>query len=82
MSHGGEIRAVNNPDGGATFSFTVPFDDGVRPCMNVSVEQSELAFTKEGVIGRQRAGIFLAPFNSWGLIRWCFPGCKGHSQAR
>jgi PAS domain S-box-containing protein len=30
-SHKGEIRAENNPDGGATFSFTVPFDSGVRP---------------------------------------------------
>ena len=30
-SHRGEIRAVNNPDRGATFSFTVPFDSGVRP---------------------------------------------------
>jgi two-component system sensor kinase FixL len=29
--HGGEIRAENNPDIGATFSFTVPFDRGVRP---------------------------------------------------
>ncbi|MGE5839750.1 MAG: PAS domain S-box protein [Deltaproteobacteria bacterium] len=30
-SHKGEIRALNNPDRGATFSFTVPFDSGVRP---------------------------------------------------
>ncbi len=30
-SHGGEIRAVNNPYGGATFSFTVPFDREVKP---------------------------------------------------
>ena len=30
-SHRGEIRAVNNPEGGATFSFTVPFESGVRP---------------------------------------------------
>jgi PAS domain S-box-containing protein len=29
-SHKGEIRAENNPDIGATFSFTVPFDNGVR----------------------------------------------------
>ncbi len=29
--HKGEIRAVNNPDGGATFSFTVPIDNGVKP---------------------------------------------------
>ncbi len=29
-SHRGEIWAVNNPDGGATFSFTVPFDEEVR----------------------------------------------------
>jgi signal transduction histidine kinase len=26
----GEIRAVNNPDRGAAFTFTVPFDSGVR----------------------------------------------------
>ena len=30
-SHRGEIRAVNNPYGGATFSFTVPFDREVKP---------------------------------------------------
>jgi PAS domain S-box-containing protein len=30
-SHKGEIRAENNPDGGATFSFTVPLDSGVKP---------------------------------------------------
>jgi signal transduction histidine kinase len=29
-SHNGEIRAENNPDRGATFSFTVPFDSEVR----------------------------------------------------
>ena len=29
-SHKGEIRAENNPDRGATFSFTVPFDSEVR----------------------------------------------------
>ncbi len=27
-SHKGEIRAANNPDGGATVSFTIPFDNG------------------------------------------------------
>ena len=30
-SHGGEIRAANNPDRGAAFIFTVPFDNGVKP---------------------------------------------------
>jgi len=30
-SHKGEIRAENNPDRGATVSFTVPFDREVRP---------------------------------------------------
>jgi len=30
-AHRGEIQAVNNPDRGATFTFTVPFDSGVRP---------------------------------------------------
>ena len=30
-AHRGEIRAVNNPDRGATFTFTVPLDSGVRP---------------------------------------------------
>ena len=30
-SHKGEIWAENSKDGGATFSFTVPFDSGVRP---------------------------------------------------
>jgi len=30
-SHKGEIRVENNPDRGATFSFTVAFDSGVRP---------------------------------------------------
>lgn len=30
-SHKGEIRAENNPVRGATFSFTVPFDDGGNP---------------------------------------------------
>ncbi len=29
--HNGEIWAQNNRDRGATFSFTVPFDSGVRP---------------------------------------------------
>jgi PAS domain S-box-containing protein len=29
-SHRGDLRAVNNPDRGATFSFTVLFDSGVR----------------------------------------------------
>ncbi len=29
-SHRGEIRAVNNPDRGAAFIFTVPFDNGVN----------------------------------------------------
>ncbi|OPY86596.1 MAG: Sensor histidine kinase TmoS [Syntrophaceae bacterium PtaU1.Bin231] len=28
-THRGDIRAVNNPDGGTTFSFTVPFASGV-----------------------------------------------------
>ncbi len=27
-SHKGEIWAANNPDGGATVSFTIPFDNG------------------------------------------------------
>jgi PAS domain S-box-containing protein len=31
MAHKGAIWAENNPEYGATFSFTVPFDDGVRP---------------------------------------------------
>jgi PAS domain S-box-containing protein len=30
-SHKGEIRVENNTDRGTTFSFTVPFDSGVRP---------------------------------------------------
>ena len=30
-SHGGEIRAANNPDRGAAFIFTVPFDNGAKP---------------------------------------------------
>jgi signal transduction histidine kinase len=30
-SHRGEIRAANNPDKGAAFTFTVPFDNGVKP---------------------------------------------------
>jgi signal transduction histidine kinase len=30
-SHRGAIWAENNREKGATFSFTVPFDDGVRP---------------------------------------------------
>jgi PAS domain S-box-containing protein len=30
-SHKGQMRAVNNPDRGATISFTVPFDNGGRP---------------------------------------------------
>ena len=30
-SHKGEIRAANNPDAGATVSFTVPFDNGGKP---------------------------------------------------
>jgi PAS domain S-box-containing protein len=30
-SHRGEIRAANNPDKGAAFTFTVPFVNGVKP---------------------------------------------------
>jgi C4-dicarboxylate-specific signal transduction histidine kinase len=30
-SHKGEIRVENNTDRGATFTFTVPFESGVRP---------------------------------------------------
>jgi signal transduction histidine kinase len=29
--HKGEIWAVNNPERGVTFSFTMPFDSGVMP---------------------------------------------------